>query len=480
MDNMFNLGGPAADPFDMLAQQGASALSSGQVTKAEAKKMQKQMKGKDPGDFLSSLSMIGGPPKKPSTPSPLWGQENDIFNPQAAAPVNPEPVAATPPPAPAGPPVDTSLPLNPSPPVKIPNEILKEGETSVDTTGGSKHRTTTWGPEEWAKLTDVARNTPEVKAQGEGVKDLENQLAMMSQAQQPRNDAWVKPLLAWADSMKPGSHLLSGYEEPNQEKNNAMLLKYMDELSKRKGDMAKAIMESGTKLKAGQDMEDFKKALTQTSSQQVGEKTNPYSEARMEATKMRVGPIFNNDARVKTMENVMDNLDKAHSFINGSTPITASVFNTLQDDLSTAIRGGGGSIADAARQRDQLHSMQQEWNALEAKFGNIQDMRKEAPQLFTQLKSMVETVRGDTMKAYKSRVNQIKKGFSGNNSDIQKVAADMADELVSKRTTGEPLEDLVLPGKAAPAAAAPAGKKLEDMSDAELNALHAKVTGKGG
>lgn len=113
------------------------------------------------------------------------------------------------------------------------------------------------GPEELGPTLDMLRGLPEFEAQRQAADDFENQLAMMREMPTANEAAWVKPLLALADS-QTGSNLMKGYTEPTANKDRwQTLLKYGDEVARRKGDIAKNLLEGISKTKSGTDIEQF-------------------------------------------------------------------------------------------------------------------------------------------------------------------------------------------------------------------------------
>ena len=115
------------------------------------------------------------------------------------------------------------------------------------------------GGDEFGDYADIIRNLPEVQAQQEGIGQLEGMLDMTRKAKGSGGDWMVAPLLSLADA-QTGSNLSANYK-PSETKNEK-LLKYADDIQKRKSDMSKTVLEGITKLKMGSDMNGQKQNVT--------------------------------------------------------------------------------------------------------------------------------------------------------------------------------------------------------------------------
>lgn len=92
-------------------------------------------------------------------------------------------------------------------------------------------------PEEFNKALAAYKDTDEYKQQLASINNLE-QLSLLATGAPDKNAAWLKPLIALTDS-QTGSHLMSGYEPGLSPKDrNTLILKYADELAKRRNDQA--------------------------------------------------------------------------------------------------------------------------------------------------------------------------------------------------------------------------------------------------
>ncbi len=106
-------------------------------------------------------------------------------------------------------------------------------------------------PDEVDPLLAYLRGQPEYKSQQEGIGNLEDALSMVKGAPAV-DDSWVKPLVALA-SAHSGKNLLAGYEPSGMSSKDkfAQILKYQDEIAKRKGEAGKSLLEGIGKLKTG-------------------------------------------------------------------------------------------------------------------------------------------------------------------------------------------------------------------------------------
>lgn len=108
-------------------------------------------------------------------------------------------------------------------------------------------------PDELQSLADSIRGLPEFGEAKEGQQGLVDALDMLK-GMDTKETPWLKPLLALTDS-QTGSNLMAGYEQGFTEKDKAALvLKYADELSKRKSDAAKNLMSGIGKMKSGEQL----------------------------------------------------------------------------------------------------------------------------------------------------------------------------------------------------------------------------------
>lgn len=135
-------------------------------------------------------------------------------------------------------------------------ENMKQTEDS-----GSKTVTTgrvAADDDEYQKALNSFTSTPDYQRQLQDISDLRNKTdALIPQAD--KNAAWVKPLLALADS-QTGSHLMQGYTPGlTPQERNQLILKYQDEISKRQNDLTKEARQGAMSLMSGTQLQQFMK-----------------------------------------------------------------------------------------------------------------------------------------------------------------------------------------------------------------------------
>jgi hypothetical protein len=126
---------------------------------------------------------------------------------------------------------------------------------SVESSGSKAN---IYGAEPGGTLDQLAawtRGLPEYQAQAGA---QQNEQDTLDRLKGQSSNAWIRPLSALADSVN-GTHLADSAPDPNQR--NAMILKYQDDLAKRKNDMMKSIMEGAQKLKTGSETQNLQSQI---------------------------------------------------------------------------------------------------------------------------------------------------------------------------------------------------------------------------
>lgn len=145
-------------------------------------------------------------------------------------------------------------------------------------------------------------------------------------------------------------------------------------------------------------------------------------QAQLEETKSQnaahAGESFDKDPVMKTITGTKNNLDRAINLINGKTPITSSKFKILQQDMINAT-APGGAATEGKVSREGIDLLAEKLNRLETQFGSVQDLRKEAPDIFNDLRDTITAVRGDYAQAANQRVKELGSNFQ--DSTNQKV-----------------------------------------------------------
>lgn len=445
--------GGGLTPQSLLASAnaGQQALADGIVPLKAAKAMQKKLGLDTPEGAQDALSKILGHDQQ---------QSPYVFGPQ-----NTPPPGTMPPPAQA--------------PTPKKGVQTKDAKTSEDSSGSKQIKNTFAGAEEANNQFDVVRNTPEFQAQQQGLLDMQDQRDKMAATKNP-NDNWVKPLLAFGDSLN-GTHQ-ADYFQPGQEKKDAAMQKFNNEIQQRRGDMSKLLVDSFGKLKTGSDQtQQNQKAGTNVyvGTGMPGGLSGGLNQRTLATQATAAGQQYDKEPMLKALEGSFNNFDKFQSLIDGKAPITSSVFNNLQEELTRATRGAqsGGAVADGAVIRDQMNPLAAAWNKIETNLvrqGKVPDMRTDAPAIFEQLQQLKNQLRQDFENQYQQRVEQLRHNFDASSDllgapEIKKASYDKADALEKARITGgKGLPIAPIPG--APSAAPKRTKELKDMTKAELDA----------
>ncbi len=345
-------------------------------------------------------------------------------------------------------------------------EVLNNKETHTG------NRNTNYTPDEFMAMTNSIRNMPETQDQQKSIGDLQNMINM-TQGMRVKDDAWVKPLSALADA-QTGSHLAEAYQPGVSQKDlNNQLLKFQDDLAKRKGDLSKTILDGVTKLKSGTDVNSQVNSALQSymTGLNNGGANGGLGNVRMQQLIANSGAAFDKDPILKQMTGTSNNLDRAMSMINGSTPITAKNFAILQQDMINAM-APGGAATEGKVNREMVQTLSTKLNEIGQMFGDNADLRKDDPALFKQLAGLIGQVHNDYKQSYNRRVDDIAANYT--HVDVPEVQSTVREKVARLKNFGQT-------GAPPAQAAAPAGrtKKLEDMSQDELDAYEKSLHAKG-
>ncbi len=136
------------------------------------------------------------------------------------------------------------------------------------------------------------------------------------------------------------------------------------------------------------------------------------------------GQAFEHDPVIKQLKQTTNGLSRAKSIMNGQTPVTSKTFALLQQDLISAM-APGGAATEGKVNREMVHTLNDAINDIQLKFGSVNDLRKEQPQIFQQLKELVDTVQKDYQKATSAQAGNIAESYRySNNPKVQKTVAD--------------------------------------------------------
>lgn len=151
---------------------------------------------------------------------------------------------------------------------------------------------------------------------------------------------------------------------------------------------------------------------------------------RLDETKdqhgINAGKALEDDSMVKAMKGTRQNIARARSIMNGKTPVTAQTFAMLQQDAINAA-APGGAATEGKISREMLDTFAAKLNDIQARFGNVKDLRTEQPQVFAQLKGMLDQMDGEYQKGIAQRVQDLAGNYA--HSSNSKVRAVIGDKL---------------------------------------------------
>jgi hypothetical protein len=261
---------------------------------------------------------------------------------------------------------------------------------------------------------DVASDRPEYKAAQDADQRSQDYLNMMKG--QGGQGSWVRPLSALADA-QTGSHLAETAENPAQ--NNAMMLKYQDDLDRRKQEMYKTLADAATKFKSGAATEGYMRGLQNLQMSQQG---MAGMQMRMAMIPMRAGQDF--DKQLAGTTGSVEALNRGDSFLNDkSKPLNYQAFLQAQQDVSKGL-AGAGNVTDAKTMMDMQQLFQGTLQTLKTKYGNHlqDDVRDYAPEVVAQVNRGLQKIRGDFNDSINRQADQISKSYESSFNTIPNLA----------------------------------------------------------
>jgi len=133
------------------------------------------------------------------------------------------------------------------------------------------------------------------------------------------------------------------------------------------------------------------------------------------------GQAYEKDPILHQLKNTTNSLNRALSIANGDTPVTAQNFNMLQQDLINAVAPGGVATEHKV-DRELVDTLASKLNEVKSKFGDIQDLRTAQPQVFKQLKDLMNQVKQDYSQAMSDQAKNIHDSYSvSTNPKVQQV-----------------------------------------------------------
>lgn len=250
-------------------------------------------------------------------------------------------------------------------------------------------------PDEINSRLDAISQSAPVQEQRQGIADQERLLSM--QEKNADKDGWIKPLLALGDAQSGGGvnpgHMAASFTAP--EVAQAKVANAADNLQKRKEALNKLIFDAAGKAKEGTDNSQLQNSLQQMLGYTQGMVSgNGLSEVRANQLRANSGAAFDKDSVLKAITNTNNSLDRATSIMDGKTPVTAKNFALLQQDMINAM-APGGAASEGKVNREMVSTLSTALNDLAQKGGSIQDLRKDDPALFKQLRGLITQVQQD-------------------------------------------------------------------------------------
>jgi hypothetical protein len=126
------------------------------------------------------------------------------------------------------------------------------------------------------------------------------------------------------------------------------------------------------------------------------------------------GQAVEKDPIVKQLKTTTNSLDRALSMLDGKEPVTAKNFAIIQQDMINAM-APGGAATEGKVNREMVETFAAHLNDLMLKFGSVQDLRKEQPEIFNQLKNQMLEIKKEYKKSQATQVNDITNSYKYSN-----------------------------------------------------------------
>ena len=457
----FSMLDQAPDLKSSLIDIGQQALASGAVKPADARDMMSKMGAKKsdiPKDEdIQKVLTAGLPPSKgfdytfggASKPTPVGSSTAQAPAPESSQDPSPldmsfgsnvQPPIAPLAMSPLQPQIKAGMVPNPggaAPGKKGSN--IQSSLKNTQTEGDKNIQNTYLQGQQLNDITGGLRNLPEMQAQVKSANDLQDQYNKLKNSPANGDDAWVKPFLGLVDA-QTGTHMQQNYQPGgiSPEERQKLLLQYGDNIDKRRGDIAKSLIEGISKLKSGTDQTTQNNTLAQILAMNQNNSANNLgglSQARTDALRLRVGQNFDQDKMLTAANNTMNSLHRAESILNGETPVTQKNFALAQQDFINAV-ANGGAATEGKVNREMVDTLAGKLNDLASYTGNIEDLRKAQPDIFNQLKGMITQVKSDYSRAAQQRADEILLNSRQMSDEGAKKTAEDKYDAITKRYAG--------------------------------------------
>lgn len=423
------------DPlYARLASVGKHALESGKVSPEEAKANAAQMGLTGGNPMAMGAQPIAAPKSALDMSTPLPGQPRvaamGVDSPNAASEV--------PQTAPQDAPDDDPRSI-----AQLPNEnprsYFKRQLVLSQDDATKKQQNKYMDPDDVKAAMDVVRQSPENQDLKAGDDRMQGLLSMIA-GNQNVDPGWIKPILALADS-QTGSKLMQGYTAPqNSQDTMKELLKYADEIQKRKTDIMKSITSGVSAQKNG----GFNLVTSNTGSKDTGVQGegsptggSQLAQTRRNALIAKSSSDFDKDPMLLRFAKTSTALDRGQSMLSSKEPITATDLQALQQDLLTAFTQDG-VVTEGKAQREIVDPFASIINRMTTRGDSIQDIRRDTPDLIKHLQSRLNLMKQDYNKAGDQRTTELETNWKDVPDDlIQSTVARKAAILRAKFNPGQ-------------------------------------------
>lgn len=140
----------------------------------------------------------------------------------------------------------------------------------------------------------------------------------------------------------------------------------------------------------------------------------------------KAGQAVEHDPIVMQAKKTNNSLDRALSMMKGNVPITAKNFAILQQDMINAM-APGGAATEGKVNREMVETLAGHLNDLQLKFGQVKDLRKEQPEIFNQLRQLIENIKEDYSTALANQVKDVAGSYKY--VDVQPVQKTIQEKL---------------------------------------------------
>ncbi len=336
---------------------------------------------------------------------------------------------------------------------------------------GTQRSSTLRDPDQINAAMDVMSQRPEYQAAQAADQASQDKLQQMMDQQPP---GWIKPLANISDFV---NHTHQADSIPGPESRNAMILKYQDDLDKRKQEMFKSLANSAAQFKTGSAQEKNNQIMQAMSGYGYGANT---ANARLAAIPIRAGQDF--DKQTANMTRSIESLGRGDRILTDpSIPLTENALNLAQQDISAALTASGAPT-DSKLAMDMQHSIagiiQQAKTKWTGKYDpQKDDLRTQIPDIVNQIKKVLDAAREEYRDNVNRQSDQIGKTYEASFGAIPNLEQTVKDkqQYIKDRfpkSTG-------YSGTGQFQAPPQRTKELKDMTQSELDAYEASLH-KGG